>query len=540
MTKKRRASDNKPEDSASYRVVSLNSAAGPVLVTGLAMLEVLEGCVDVDGKLLRVGDVPIRLSTGRNGLAIAVQGLSSHGHGEGACVRLPHLGHCQISLSALNLDREFPGPAFSVHQSESTVGLAPPSLDIPHDWHEAIREICHRFESNVGGALPPPVVVVCGGKGSGKSSLSRLLVNHLLNSAGSVWYLDTDLGQPELTAPGMVSLTCLSEPLLGPSFTHLIPWHLSSTQSSPHPPSFAHFLGDVSPQGDPERYCSAVRSLYQKYCQYGMNPKNGKWPPIIVNTCGWIKGVGLDVLADLISSVLPSHVIELQSQVSGKLPPGLFWLSESSPPSNPCSIINATPLSASHGVGESNQEGGIKASDARALLWHAWAKEACGLNSSLGCYEGEGLWSDASRLCSLRPLMIEISRIRIKFLFHETPLTHDHTYIALNGSVVGLAEEGDGGEIMCLGLGIVRSVDAVRGVLYVITPLARCGLEVVERATCLLVGKTNLPSSLLQSNEAVSPYLTLFSLSMSDGSGAGGSGRSRSNLGRKGDRVTLR
>lgn len=47
-----------------------------------------------------------------------------------------------------------------------------------------------------------PVFVVAGSKNLGKSTFARLLVNRLLNSHKQVAYMDTDLGQPELTVPG--------------------------------------------------------------------------------------------------------------------------------------------------------------------------------------------------------------------------------------------------------------------------------------------------------------------------------------------------
>lgn len=50
--------------------------------------------------------------------------------------------------------------------------------------------------------VPTPVVVaVTGSKGSGKSSVARLLVNNLLNHCSEVAFLDLDPGQPELTPP---------------------------------------------------------------------------------------------------------------------------------------------------------------------------------------------------------------------------------------------------------------------------------------------------------------------------------------------------
>jgi hypothetical protein len=265
MSTKKRWGESKSDES--YRCITLTADGPSVLVTGTAMLEVLEGIIVVEGKLFRVGDAPIKLSTGRNGPAVTIHG-TWHEKEDDACVRLPHLRNCQFSLSAFHNSNHqaSSGPAFSVRSTNQSE-QASHSLDIPADWHDAIKEVCQRAESSLQGNCPPPVAVVCGAKGSGKSSLSRLLTNHLLNSVSSVWYLDTDLGQPELSAPGLVSLTCLRNPLLGLPFTHLLPFHLLA--QDPLPRSFSHYLGDISPQGNPELYCQAVKSLYLKYCQLG-------------------------------------------------------------------------------------------------------------------------------------------------------------------------------------------------------------------------------------------------------------------------------
>jgi len=90
----------------------------------------------------------------------------------------------------------------------------------------------------------PPRVVITGRKGMGKSTIAQYLLNSLLNRylahahhtphaaltrRGRLWcvryshvvYLDTDLGQPEFTPAGLVSLHVISSPVFGPSFMHL-------------------------------------------------------------------------------------------------------------------------------------------------------------------------------------------------------------------------------------------------------------------------------------------------------------------------------
>ena len=66
-----------------------------------------------------------------------------------------------------------------------------------------------------------PTTVVCGPKGAGKSTFARYLVNATLPHTSVVAYLDTDVGQPEFTPSGMVSLHLLTQPILGPAHTHM-------------------------------------------------------------------------------------------------------------------------------------------------------------------------------------------------------------------------------------------------------------------------------------------------------------------------------
>jgi polynucleotide 5'-kinase involved in rRNA processing len=96
-------------------------------------------------------------------------------------------------------------------------------------------------------STPARRVVITGRKGMGKSTISQYLLNSLLNrylahthhtAHGTqrthsprvrllcvryphVVFLDTDLGQPEFTPAGLVSLHVISSPVFGPSFMHL-------------------------------------------------------------------------------------------------------------------------------------------------------------------------------------------------------------------------------------------------------------------------------------------------------------------------------
>src|SRR5690606_10955476 len=93
----------------------------------------------------------------------------------------------------------------------------------------------------------------------GKSTLVKYLANALLSLRRfrKVCLLDLDLGQPELTAPGFVSLSVIQDPLLGPSFSNL---HLA-------PPVWqeSHFLGTVNAKDKLSDIFAAASLLFSRY-----------------------------------------------------------------------------------------------------------------------------------------------------------------------------------------------------------------------------------------------------------------------------------
>ncbi len=102
-------------------------------------------------------------------------------------------------------------------------GPGPHFVLLPPDWAVAVAEVEEAAAAGRAGRGPPAVVAVVGPKHAGKSSMGRRLVNRLLSQHPVVGYLDTDVGQPELTPPGLVSLALLTQPLLGLPCTHLLP-----------------------------------------------------------------------------------------------------------------------------------------------------------------------------------------------------------------------------------------------------------------------------------------------------------------------------
>ena len=150
-------------------------------------------------------------------------------------------------------------------------------------------------------------MLVCGPKGSGKSTFSRLLINALLTSAEStssptgVVYLDLDPGQPEFSPPGEISLLCLRSFILSPPFTHP-----TVTRQLDNQIIKAHHIGAITPRDDPLHYMQCIVDLVQCYQQFlHENPSY----PLVINCSGWILGCGLEIMIGLLHSMAFTHVV---------------------------------------------------------------------------------------------------------------------------------------------------------------------------------------------------------------------------------------
>ncbi|KAJ2156386.1 Polynucleotide 5'-hydroxyl-kinase grc3 [Coemansia sp. RSA 552] len=187
-------------------------------------------------------------------------------------------------------------------------------LQVPDDWCAALDQASTgalRWNEDLEPASP--VYVVAGAQGLGKSTFSRLLVNRLLNRFGRVFYMETDLGQTELAPPGALTLSVLTDPLLGPPFTHM----------GQVEPLHAVYMGVTTPKNDPDRYANAVQRLATVYREYTVSEKLARKAageetdddrhifPLVVNTQGWVKGLGLDLHYSLCQEVLPTHYVQI-------------------------------------------------------------------------------------------------------------------------------------------------------------------------------------------------------------------------------------
>ncbi|CAK9141415.1 unnamed protein product [Ilex paraguariensis] len=360
-----------------------------------------------------------------------------------------------------------------------------PNIIIPDEWSNAADTIAYDSITS-----PPPIALICGAKNSGKTTFSRHLLNVLLQRYKKVAYLDADVGQAEFTPPGCLSLTVIDK--MTPDLT--IPCLKT--------PERCYFFGDISSKRDPTTYLSCIFALfdyYQKeYCVFNESENHGKTGlPLVVNTPGWVKGIGFDILVGMLKYICPTHVIKICISAESKnLPAGTFWLDDEDKAAVVLLEVNSArqdSLNRSVLV----QKNAHLLRDFRLM---AYFRQCFPSDLNITTIKELG-----RALAAQPPYEISISGIKIKHLHCQVPSTE--IYYSLNATIVGLAVSSEVPEHLpcCVGLGIVRGIDTLRHLLYVITPVPQ---NILEKVNLLLQGFIQIPTCLLQVQGCISPYMS--------------------------------
>ena len=168
-------------------------------------------------------------------------------------------------------------------------------LEVGREMQGVLRALSAKMESPT---TPPPRVMTVGAKSAGKSIFNRVLCNHWLSwtSTSRCQYLDLDPGQPEFGPPGQLSLVEISAPLLGPPLTHL-----ATAWSKAFRTVRSHTIAATSFREDPELYKDIARDLVRRV--------NGQYP-VVINTCGWVNGLGAAMLEELVGILCPTDIVQ--------------------------------------------------------------------------------------------------------------------------------------------------------------------------------------------------------------------------------------
>jgi polynucleotide 5'-hydroxyl-kinase GRC3/NOL9 len=139
------------------------------------------------------------------------------------------------------------------------------------------------------------------------------------------------MGQPEFGLPGCLSLHLIREPVLEPVHLNI------------RTPLLSFYLGDVSSKNEPAVVLDAIRQLFERYSDelksLGYDSKAGRpsnkydiltcgaaerssallWPPLIVNTDGFIRYIGSEILLGVARTVQPCVIVQVASAKSSRV-----------------------------------------------------------------------------------------------------------------------------------------------------------------------------------------------------------------------------
>lgn len=142
-------------------------------------------------------------------------------------------------------------------------------------------------------------LVAIGGKGVGKSTFIRYLINSNIGKFPKFLFIDLDIGQPELFVPQTLSATVVTEPILGPGYLKNVK------------PSKAVLFGDINVLPNPIKYLRCVLEIIE-FCSSTPELSNIPW---IINTMGYSRGFGGELIACILKILRPSDVVQIQSQM---------------------------------------------------------------------------------------------------------------------------------------------------------------------------------------------------------------------------------
>ncbi|KAH8258118.1 hypothetical protein KR038_006158 [Drosophila bunnanda] len=290
-------------------------------------------------------------------------------------------------------------------------------------------------------------IMIAGGKGVGKSSLLRYLINRNLGQFPYFLLIDLDIGQPEIFVPQTVSCTVIDGPLLGPGF-------LLNKQ-----PDCAYVVGQTNIVMCAEQYARAVIQLIQ-HIQNDPKYANIPW---LINTMGYNKGFGTELMALLVDRIRPTDLIQIASPIAiNNFDSPLEWssLSQSKP------IIYTADEFRVENIPKYSLHKLISAAPAKERgTWSLSAKDM--RYSNLLARLSSCLTGNAKSLADCQTLGVPLDALNFQHPISED-YTREELIQGMEANVVYLCHQEGDGLPQCLGIGVVRAIDYERHRLFLI------------------------------------------------------------------------
>jgi polynucleotide 5'-hydroxyl-kinase GRC3/NOL9 len=397
-----------------------------------------------------------------------------------------YLKNSRSGIDCLDQICPFAASLFTTPQIATTVvGLKDPTYAIlfdssapiartnyPLSWLEAFQTIS---------LTPSASILVCGQKGVGKSTFCQFLSNSFIRRR-KVTYLETDPGQPSFSPPGLVSLHSLTGPILSPPFIRSGMANLVRS----------HHIGNISPRDNPRHYISCVTDLLSH------DPRNA---PTVINTPGWTKGTGFELLTSIIEIAKPNFIVILSPEGNDSLARSLHpYATESQSHILILESANAPPPVVSFTAADLRALGimsyfhqiGFERWDFNTHLtaWKPWVVKLSGPTSERGLHaiavQGEELLL-VDVVCAVNATMVAIILVSAA-LDEEVSFTADEIPV-LSGRETQFM---DPQTARCVGYAFIRGIDSKKGKLLLLSPWDPSSLQAGEHVI-LERGRVNFP-----------------------------------------------
>lgn len=461
--------------------VSFDKADQRVYFVGQAQVKVVSGSVVICGYLLKPSTPSLYFCSSKSNALLCVEYAPG-----GAVVELHSvrngLERIQFSQGAFN-------GILSVDAEQDVFGLwylkAPILADVmlyePIDqWKGAAAELTSQ--------AVPPIIVVCGPRKVGKSSFARFLVNSSLQKYAQVIMMDLDCGQTEFMPPASVSAKIVTAPLLDPPFTHVGSADL------------AYFVGATTPSEDYTYYMKCATSLIDVAVQRFRGNT-----PIVINTMGWITGLGLHLLQYILQYIRPSHLIAFEqenNQCDSFVTRALY---ESCPlsnqvkpfdPSEKIAVAYMRPISNETTAGKIASPGDLRNLSLWSYMFYDRVHEIYDFDRSL---------------MDFVPYVMPWDPLRVVWSTRRgIGLRVELTHAVTNVNLVGLAVSNDpNGMPSMIGMGLIRGVNPQQRCYYIISPLPA---SLLAQVNCIVLGTASLsPAIIHYRNRQEGPYMSYVS-----------------------------
>jgi len=334
-------------------------------------------------------------------------------------------------------------------------------------------------------------LMIIGGKNVGKSAMCQYLINKNLSKYPKILLIDLDIGQPIYAPSQTLSATLITEPLIGAGYLN------NATIEK------CILFGDKSVMISPFKYNERVQKLME-YCNANEDYKNIPW---IINTMGYQKGFGLQLMCLLLRIIQPSEIVQIQH--SNMRFNFRSILKESFVNDFTFTFFNESYLQkfprevkyTTHVLDSIVNNSAQQVNDE----WKDWTSNATEKRKiSMIAQLSMLMKGGQTYLNDVVPFGTSLDNIRL-IVMEEEYEQHDNgvNLDLFNGNLVYLChcennEALDLNSILeCYGVGIVRAIDKVHNYIYILLPQQDNSEKLQAMINVLAVGNIPLPSEIL-------------------------------------------